>query len=139
LFYINAGHQTSLIVRRAGRVDRLERNAPVLGLSRGSAYRQRTASFEPGDTLIAVGDAITEPATGTDIAACEAALIRMVRQDNGVRVRELPARMIGVIESFAGVQVLDRTVVVVHFRSAPGGDASRHLHAPFEQFATAAA
>jgi serine phosphatase RsbU (regulator of sigma subunit) len=139
LFYINAGHQTSLIVRRTGRVDRLERNAPVLGLSRGSVYRQRTAPFEPGDTLIAVGDAITEPARWTDIAACEAALIRMVQQDHGVRVRELPARIIGLIESFAGVQVLDRTVVVVHFRSAPGGDASRHLHAPFEQFATAAA
>jgi sigma-B regulation protein RsbU (phosphoserine phosphatase) len=140
LLYINAGHQTSLIVRRSGRVDRLEPNAPVLGLSRGSAYRQRTAPFEPGDTLIAVGDAITEQAMGTDIAACEAALIRMVQQDRGVKVRELPARMIDWIESFAGAQVLDRTVVVVHFRSTPpGSDPSRQFHAPIEQFATAAA
>jgi serine phosphatase RsbU (regulator of sigma subunit) len=139
LLYINAGHQTSLIVRHCGRVDRLEPNAPVLGLSRGSAYRQRTAAFEPGDTLIAVGDAITEPATGTNIAACEATLIRMVQQDRGVRVRELPARMINLIESFAGAQVFDRTVVVVHFRRTPGSDPSRRLYAPVEQFATAAA
>jgi serine phosphatase RsbU (regulator of sigma subunit) len=139
LLYINAGHQTSLIVRCSGRVDRLEPNAPVLGLGRGSAYRQRTAPFEPGDTLVAVGDAITQPAIGTDSAVCEAALIRMVQQNRGVRVRELPARIIDLIESFAGVQVLDRTVVVVHFRSSPGGEANRKLHVPIEQFATVAA
>jgi hypothetical protein len=139
LIYINAGHQTSLIVKRSGRVDWLEPNAPVLGLSRRSVYCQRTAPFEPGDTLIAVGDAITEPAIGKDVAACDAALIRMVQQDRGVRVHELPARTIDLIESFAGAQALDRTVVVVHFRSTPGSDASRTLHAPIRQFATAAA
>jgi serine phosphatase RsbU (regulator of sigma subunit) len=139
LLNINAGHQASLIVRRNGRVDRLEPNAPALGLSRGSVYRQRTAPFEPGDTLFAVGDAITDLAIGTDIAACEAELIRMVHQDRGLRVRELPARMINLIESFAGAQALDRTAVVVHFRSMPGRDAGLHLHAPIDQFATAAA
>jgi len=139
LFYINAGHQTSFIVRRSGRVDRLESNAPVLGLSRRSAYRQRTAPFEPGDTLIAVGDAITELAIGTEIAACEAALIRMVQQDRGLRVRELPGRMINLIESFAGANVLDRTVVIVHFRTTPESDASRQLRASIDHFATAAA
>jgi serine phosphatase RsbU (regulator of sigma subunit) len=139
VFYINAGHQTSLIVRRNGRVDRLEPNAPVLGLSRGSAYRQQTTPFEPGDTLVAVGDAITGLAIGMDIAACEAALIQMVQQDRGLRVRELPARMINLIESFAGAQVLDRTVVVVHFRRTPKSDATRRLHATVQQFAAAAA
>jgi hypothetical protein len=63
----------------------------------------------------------------------------MVQQDRGVRIRELPARMIDRIESFAGAPVLDRTVVVVHFRSTPGNDANRQHHAPIEQFATAAA
>jgi hypothetical protein len=86
-----------------------------------------------------VGDAITQPAIGTDSAVCEAALIRMVQQNRGVRVRELPARIIDLIESFAGVQVLDRTVVVVHFRSSPDGEANRKLHVPIEQFATVAA
>ena len=139
LLYINAGHRTSLIVRRSGRVDRLEPNAPVLGLSQASSYRQRTVPFQPGDTLIALGDAVTEPATGTDIAACEAALIRMVQQDRGARVLELPPRMIDLIESFAGPGVHDRTAVVVHFRSAPQAGANRHIHAPIEHFAAATA
>ncbi len=139
LLYINAGHQISLIVRRNGRVDRLEPNAPVLGLSRRSAYRQQTASFEPGDTLVAVGDAITQPAIGADIAACEAALIQVVQQARGLRVRELPARMIGLIESFCGAPRLDRTVLVVHFRSPPDSGSNKQLHAPIEEFAAAAA
>ena len=82
---------------------------------------------------------LTELEIGTDIAACETALIQMVQQDRGVRVRELPARMIDLIESFAGAQVLDRTVVVVHFRRTPGSDSNRQFHAEVEHFATAAA
>jgi len=139
LRYINAGHQTSLVVRHNGRVDRLEPNAPLLGLSWRSTYCQRTTPFEPGDTLIAVGDAIAEPVIGMDIAACETAVIRMVQQDHGVRVRELPARVIDLIESFAGRQDPDRTVVVVHFPGSPGSRASTHLHARTAQFAAAAA
>ena len=122
LHYVNAGYQTSLIVRHGGTADRLEPNAPVLGLSRGSAYRQQTVPFEPGDTLIAVSDGITEPAR-------EAALIRMVQHDQGLRVRELPARIIDLVESFAGPRVF-----VVHF-----GCASRRLGARFAHPAEAAA
>ncbi len=110
LSFINAGDQSSLIVRRSGRIDRLEPNGAVLGLDRGSAYRQQTVRFGPGDTLIALSDGITEPAT-------ESALIEMVQSGRGVRARELAARIIDLAESSAGSRVFDRTVVVVHFRS----------------------
>jgi hypothetical protein len=123
LHYVNAGHQTPLIVRRGGRIDRLEPNAAVLGLGRGSAYRQRTVPFGPGDTLIALSDGIAEP-------ACDTALIEMV-QDCGASVRKLPARIMDLMESPRGPGVFDRTVVVVHF-----GCTSR-VNAPFAQPAAA--
>lgn len=132
LHYVNAGHQTSLIVRRSGRADRLEPNAAVLGLSRGSAYRQRTVAFGPGDTLIALSDGIAEP-------AFETVLIRMVQQDRHLSVRELPTRIIGLVESFAGPRVFDRTAVVVHFRSEGDGGARSQLRARFAHPAAAAA
>lgn len=132
LQYVNAGHQNSLIVRRSGRLDRLEPNAPVLGLSRRSAYRQRTVSFRPGDTLIGLSDGVAEPAR-------ESALIEMVQHDRGLRVRELPARIIDLVESIADPRVPDRTVVVVHYKCASDGDAGDQLHARFEHPAVAAA
>ncbi len=114
LHYVNAGHQASLIVRRDGRVERLEPNAPVLGLSRSSSYRQRTVAFGPGDTLIALSDGVTEAAIPVDIAGCERALVEMVLRERGARVRELPARILNLVDALAGPHVLDRTIVVVH-------------------------
>ena len=112
LHYVNAGHQTSLIIRRGGRiVDRLESNAPVLGLSRRSVYRARTLSFCPGDTLIAISDGAEDPDH-------EAALIKMAQNNHGARVRELPARLIDRAVSSTGSRLLDRTVVVVRFNDA---------------------
>jgi hypothetical protein len=118
LSFINAGHRTSLIVRSSGRIERLEPNAAVLGLGRGTVYRQRTVSFEPGDTLIALSDGITEP-------GCDRAMIEMVQPGRGTRVHELPARILemlkemlkpDLVEASAGPQVFDRTVVVVRFK-----------------------
>jgi sigma-B regulation protein RsbU (phosphoserine phosphatase) len=132
LHYVNAGHQTSLLVRQSGRLDRLEPNAAVLGLSRRSAYRQRTVPFGPGDTLIGLSDGIAEPAR-------ESAVVQMVQHDRGCRVRELPARIIDLVESIAAPRILDQTVVVVHFTCASDGGASSQLHERFAHPATAAA
>jgi hypothetical protein len=123
LHYINAGPQAALIVRRDGRVERLEPNAPSLGLSRSSAYRQRTVPFGPGDTLIALSDGVTEAAVPVDIAGCERALVEMVRRERGARVRELPARILNLVDSLAGPHVLDRTIVVVHCKDMRVKDA----------------
>ena len=123
LHYINAGHQAALIVGRDGRVERLEPNAPALGLSRSSAYRQRTVAFGPGDTLIALSDGVTEAAVPVDIAGCERALVEMVLRERGARVRELPARILNLVDALAGPHVLDRTIVVVHFKDVLVKDA----------------
>ncbi len=116
LHYINAGPQAALIVRRDGRAERLEPNAPALGLSRSSAYRQATVLFGPGDTLIALSDGVTEAAVPMDIAGCERALVEMVVRERGARVRELPARILNLVDALAGPHILDRTIVVVHFK-----------------------
>jgi hypothetical protein len=116
LHYINAGHQPALIVRRDGRVERLEPNAPALGLSRSGAYRQRTVPFGPGDTLIALSDGVTEAAVPVNIAECERALVEMVLRERGARIRELPARILNLVDALAGPHILDRTIVVVHFK-----------------------
>jgi serine phosphatase RsbU (regulator of sigma subunit) len=97
-------------------VERLEPNAPALGLSRSSAYRQRTVPFGPGDTLIALSDGVTEAAIPVDIAGCERALVEMVLRERGARVRELPARILNLVDALAGPHILDRTIVVVHFK-----------------------
>ena len=58
LRYINAGHHTAFVVRRDGRVEYLEPNAPPLALSQRSSYREVRTRFDPGDLLISASDDI---------------------------------------------------------------------------------
>jgi hypothetical protein len=53
LRYINAGHQTAIVIRRDRSTHRLEPNAAPLALSRASSYRELRIRFGPGDTFIA--------------------------------------------------------------------------------------
>ena len=97
--YVNAGHEAALVVRSQGRIDSLDPNAPVLGLSLRSRYQSRTTRFEPGDTLVA----ITE---GAGDAACKVLSVAPPQ-----RVRDLAALIVDTAKATA-----DRTAVVVHFR-----------------------
>lgn len=56
LRYINAGHHTAFVIRRDGRTEYLEPNAPPLALSQGSCYREVRTRFDPGDLLIGASD-----------------------------------------------------------------------------------
>ena len=119
LEYTSAGHQAALIVRNTGHVARLEPNAAVLGLSRTSVYRPRTVAFEPGDTLIAVSDGVSE--------------IMNYQDTPRIRARELPARIIREVELSTGPGSIDRTVIVVRYGAGPVG-----LRAPVQHALAAA-
>jgi phosphoserine phosphatase RsbU/P len=101
LHYVNAGHEAALVWRPRGGVERLEPHAAVLGLSRHSQFHQRSVRFQHGDTLLA----LTE--------GSEAGADMVLRAKTGVRLRDLPGRIIESAEGLPGFQNPDRTVVVV--------------------------
>jgi sigma-B regulation protein RsbU (phosphoserine phosphatase) len=60
LEYANGGHEPPAVVRADGAVDRLEPTGPAVGLMIGSRFDNRRIALEPGDTLIAFSDGVTE-------------------------------------------------------------------------------
>lgn len=61
LHYLNAGHETPLIRRAAtGRLDELEVSGPAVGLIEGMRCGVRTVQLDPGDSLLAYSDGVTE-------------------------------------------------------------------------------
>jgi serine phosphatase RsbU (regulator of sigma subunit) len=112
LTYVNAGHETALILRGDCRMERLEPNGPVLGFSRPFAYRERRTAFRPGDTLIAVSDGVSE----TSEANCEQDLVRILQKKESTRLSELPGKILEAIRDLAGSSSKDRTVIVVRYR-----------------------
>jgi serine phosphatase RsbU (regulator of sigma subunit) len=107
LDYVSAGDQLVLMLHAAGFMERLDCNAPPLGLARRNSFRQQSANFAAGDTLIAV----TEGAeTGVAVT---------LRDMARVRIREIPSRILDAVneeESEHGTS--DRTVLVIHREGA---------------------
>jgi sigma-B regulation protein RsbU (phosphoserine phosphatase) len=60
LVYCNAGQPAPLLLRSGKTPERLEEGGPMLGALQGAVYRSGTVRLDPGDTLIAYSDGVTE-------------------------------------------------------------------------------
>lgn len=118
LRYISAGHESVLLYRHSSsQLRRLENTGTVLGLSVRSVFRQKTAFAEPGDTLIAFTDGVTEGA-GTDGEPFrEQDVVRVLQQYPHAHAAELSARIMDASEEFRRGRPIsdDRTVLVVRW------------------------
>lgn len=60
LVYVNAGHEPPAVFRQAGRLARLERTGPAVGLIPDAPYWVRELYLAPGETLLVYTDGVTE-------------------------------------------------------------------------------
>ncbi len=61
MHYVNAGHDRAVLLRaNKKRTITLNSTGTVLGLSTRTVFEQRAMRLEPGDTLVAVTDGITD-------------------------------------------------------------------------------
>jgi serine phosphatase RsbU (regulator of sigma subunit) len=103
IHYVNAGHESALLIHAGGRIERLEPHAPVLGLSRRSQYHEKSARFAPGDTFIALSEGAGEAAD------------RLLRSFPLTAIEPLSEK---IVES--GDPAVDRTVIVARRRPSAG-------------------
>lgn len=64
LSYVNAGHETSIVLRGADHsITEIGPNGPMLGVTASVAYSQSEASFKAGDLLFCYTDGVTDVRT----------------------------------------------------------------------------
>jgi serine phosphatase RsbU (regulator of sigma subunit) len=66
IVYCNAGLPAPLILRRDRSVVPLEKGGPMLGALRGAVFTSGSVTLDPGDTLIAYSDGVTECCNSRD-------------------------------------------------------------------------
>ena len=66
LTYVNAGHNCPVILRRGQPALALQPTGTVVGLLEGATYDQAAVQLQPGDTLLAFTDGISEAMTADD-------------------------------------------------------------------------
>jgi serine phosphatase RsbU (regulator of sigma subunit) len=116
MHYVNAGHDRAVLLRGdKKRALTLHSTGAVLGLSNRTVFEQRTIRLEPGDTLVAVTDGITE-AADLGGSAFDRAVLDGLRRRTAGSARDLAEHIIQAAQAHDGDVAApqdDQTVVVV--------------------------
>ncbi len=112
--YANAGLDPPILVRASGKVERLVRGGPVLGVVPDAAFDEGKVSLAPGDTLVLYTDGLVEPVDVVlDSGDGEEKLVEFLvanRHEPAARLRELTlARLI----ALTGNLSLDDTTLII--------------------------
>jgi sigma-B regulation protein RsbU (phosphoserine phosphatase) len=102
LFYCNAGHPPSLVLRREGTVDALGEGGPVLGVLVGARFEAGRAAIQPGDTLIGYSDGILECRNCTGEEFGTERLLEAAHRTQGGSAKTMLFSILGAVQDFAG-------------------------------------
>jgi sigma-B regulation protein RsbU (phosphoserine phosphatase) len=118
LFYVNAGHNPPLVLRKTAAscdVMRLETGGPVIGLLR-QAYQQDAFALEVGDRVILFTDGVSESMNKREEEWGEYRLIQFAQTCHGLTAYEEMTQILAAADAFAAgaSQHDDMTLVVLH-------------------------
>jgi sigma-B regulation protein RsbU (phosphoserine phosphatase) len=113
LKYCNAGHPPPIMLRRNGKVSRLETSGTVVGLFDGATYDESTIAIQSGDLFVAFSDGVTEPENESGEFG-EERLIKLISEHRLEPLSRIAATIIGSVADWIGgaEQPDDITVVL---------------------------
>ena len=76
--WVNGGHEPPIVRRRTGALERLAPSGPAVGLFPEASFLARGGALEPGDTLLAFTDGVTEERDASGALYGEARLAALV-------------------------------------------------------------
>jgi len=117
LNYVNAGHNSPILIRPAGAgptVLRLEEGGSVVGLMQSGCWNQGQVKLEPGDLLVAYTDGISEAMNGADEEWGEDRLIAAVQATRSAPPPAILDRIVASADEFvAGTPQYDDMTLIV--------------------------
>jgi serine phosphatase RsbU (regulator of sigma subunit) len=119
LRYVNCGHLSGLLVRRDGRVDRLESTSTLLGLFREWNCSMQEEELFPGDVLALYTDGITEASNQRGEEFGERCLVESLQQHRDLPCQALLNAIVDGVRRFSfQEQHDDITAIVAKFKAA---------------------
>lgn len=138
LAYCNAGLPSPLLLRRERGIVHLEKGGPMLGAMRGAKFSAETLAMEPGDSLIAYSDGVTECRNAREEEFDLKRLSAAASGTGGASAGQTLFSTLGAVLDFAGgcAPADDLTLLVVRRREQAGAYAMQRREgnsARFEQ------
>ena len=102
LTYINAGHNTPILRRSSGVIERLTDGGLPLGIQANAAYHSGHATLQPGDWLVIFTDGLVEAVNARDEDYGEPRLMNVLQAGVAAAPEELLRRMMSDLDAFVG-------------------------------------
>src|SRR2546427_6119989 len=115
MYYINAGHNTPILRRASGLVERLTMGGLHLGIKADAAYESARVILQPGDWLVIFTDGLVEAENESLEEYEEQRLLSVIEAGAATTPEELLRRVMTNVDSFVGAtpQHDDITCMVV--------------------------
>lgn len=112
----NAGHNPPLLLQRSG-IRRLETGGPVLGLFSEACFEEEDIQLEPGDTLVAFSDGITDAENSAGELFGDSGLVSSIESSRSLEPSIILERLFESIRQFTGgaPQSDDMTALVLRY------------------------
>jgi sigma-B regulation protein RsbU (phosphoserine phosphatase) len=99
--YCNGGHPAPLLLRRSGKVERLEAGGPLLGVIRGATYESARVQLRCGELLLGCTDGILECRNADDEEFGNKRLLQVAREHAHEVASDLLFSILGAVQDFA--------------------------------------
>ena len=114
LTFINAGHNPPFLLRKKGKVERLESCGFCLGMFPASQYPIQSLSLQPGDTLLLFSDGFTECRNDQKEEYGEKRLQQTFKKNSRLAASKLLHAIEEEVQTFtAGVEQMDDMTLVI--------------------------
>jgi serine phosphatase RsbU (regulator of sigma subunit) len=115
LTYSNGGHNSPILFRTSGEVERLDRGGLPIGMMQGVPYQEASVHFDPGDVLLIYSDGITESVNAQDEEFGEQRLIDVLKQNRSRSSSGIRDRIDEALSRFVGsmAPVDDMTLMII--------------------------
>ncbi len=104
LYYVNAGHEPPVVLRKSGRGYvplELEPTGPAIGLLRKPSFHESSMALAPGDILVAYTDGLCETANARGEEFGFRRMLAAIQASSYRKVRDIVERVIETAQSFA--------------------------------------
>jgi len=102
LTYINAGHNTPILRRSVGTIERLDRGGLPLGIDAQAAYQTGAVKLQAGDWLVIFTDGVVEAVNEHGAEYGEQRLLNVLQTGTSATPEELLRRIISDLDTFVG-------------------------------------
>jgi serine phosphatase RsbU (regulator of sigma subunit) len=100
LQFVNAGHNSPMVVRKNGEIEYLESSGIPIGALNQHSWKEKSIEIESGDYIFAFTDGITEATNSEGEQFGEERILRLLQDFKGRDLSDLPAHLNGQVKKF---------------------------------------